>query len=339
MHKNLEDSVFAHKWIARECTPQLISIVLPTYNRAIFILDALESVWRQSYRPLEVHIVDDGSEDNTRQVVESWRSFHLSSAFTVNYVYQSNLGVSAARNKGTALANGEFIFYLDSDDVLHPRLFESTIRLLHMYPQHNIASFGYREFQGAPSFRQDLMEHGEFPTSVDLSLKYRFTGLIWTYLFRREVIRRNGPWDERMTHFEDLEYLLRMSSRDASDVLGVDEVLIGYRNHSSSRLSHNANYCRLFDGFESLFNDPQRRHICETPLAKFHLIPIYQKLFANAAKARDAKRGLIILNRLSRLQNSVGKVLKYRVKHAILFFCGWRGYFIPKYWLGNVLRR
>ena len=88
----------------------LVSVIVPAYNRAGFILDALASAYDQDYSPMEVVVVDDGSTDDTRDVVESFEC-------PVRYVYQEHAGVSPARNRGLAEAKGELIAFLDSDDV------------------------------------------------------------------------------------------------------------------------------------------------------------------------------------------------------------------------------
>jgi glycosyltransferase involved in cell wall biosynthesis len=89
--------------------PGLVSVVIPTYNRAYVLGDAIRSVLAQTYRPLEVIVVDDGSKDNTEEVVRAFRD-------EVRYVRQENAGVAAARNVGFTLARGEFIGLVDSDD-------------------------------------------------------------------------------------------------------------------------------------------------------------------------------------------------------------------------------
>src|SRR5262245_47409787 len=87
----------------------LVSVLVPTYNRSKLVRRAVESALAQSYRRLEVLVVDDGSSDDTRQVIEGMDP-------RVRYIRQANAGVSAARNRGIAEARGEFVAFLDSDD-------------------------------------------------------------------------------------------------------------------------------------------------------------------------------------------------------------------------------
>jgi glycosyltransferase involved in cell wall biosynthesis len=89
----------------------LVSIIIPTYNYGRFLRKALESCFAQTYQPLEIILIDDGSTDNTREILEGYKN-------RVVYVYQENSGVSVARNRGLEIAAGEFITFLDADDYM-----------------------------------------------------------------------------------------------------------------------------------------------------------------------------------------------------------------------------
>lgn len=97
----------------------LVSVVVPCYNRAAVLEQSVRSVLAQSYAELELILVDDGSTDRTRQVVEKIKDARL------RYVYQQNAGACAARNYGAALARGEYIAFHDSDDVCTPTSWKS----------------------------------------------------------------------------------------------------------------------------------------------------------------------------------------------------------------------
>ena len=92
----------------------LVSVVIPTYNRAWVIKEAVDSVLAQDYKDFELIIVDDGSTDNTSDVLASYGE-------DVRVLFQENRGVSAARNRGVAEASGHFVAFLDSDDLWLPK--------------------------------------------------------------------------------------------------------------------------------------------------------------------------------------------------------------------------
>ena len=109
----------------------LVSVVIPTYNRGRLIARAIESALAQTYRNVSVVVVDDGSTDDTRKVVDSYGG-------CVSYVHQQNAGVSSARNTGLRCARGEFIAFLDSDDEWQPWKIDAEVAALTSYPEAGI---------------------------------------------------------------------------------------------------------------------------------------------------------------------------------------------------------
>jgi|TARA_B110000908_G_scaffold170129_1_gene228826 glycosyltransferase involved in cell wall biosynthesis len=95
----------------------LISIIIPTYNREHLILEALESCVLQTYRPIEILVVDDGSTDQTITFVQDWNKGSSHKDVTLKIIEQENKGGNAARNNGIKNSSGEFIAFLDSDDL------------------------------------------------------------------------------------------------------------------------------------------------------------------------------------------------------------------------------
>ena len=89
----------------------LVSVVMPTYNRADFIEQAIDSVLQQSYKNIELFVIDDGSTDGTKVLLEKYESDPR-----FNYIYQQNQGQSVARNHGIKLSSGEYLSFVDSDN-------------------------------------------------------------------------------------------------------------------------------------------------------------------------------------------------------------------------------
>ncbi|KAB2867528.1 MAG: glycosyltransferase family 2 protein, partial [Bacteroidales bacterium] len=98
----------------------LISVIIPTYNAERFIIETLTSVINQSYTHWECIIIDDGSTDSTKEIIDEY----CKADNRIKYYYQKNSGPSVARNVGVKIALGEYIQFLDSDDVLLPERFE-----------------------------------------------------------------------------------------------------------------------------------------------------------------------------------------------------------------------
>lgn len=115
-----------HASLDPQGVPGLVSVIVPTYNRAYCVTKSINSALAQTYHNIEVIIVDDGSSDNTRELIEST----YTNEPRVRYVYQQNGGVAVARNHGIRLSRGEFMALLDSDDIWKPWKTELQVQVL-----------------------------------------------------------------------------------------------------------------------------------------------------------------------------------------------------------------
>ena len=112
-----------------------VSVIIPTYNRRDFVREAIASVCAQTYRDFELIIVDDGSTDGTVRIVEEFRQERTDS---IQYIFQTNQGVSAARNHGVVRSSGELLTFLDSDDVWQPEKLAAQIAFFNARPMAQI---------------------------------------------------------------------------------------------------------------------------------------------------------------------------------------------------------
>ena len=109
--------------------PGLVSVIIPTYNREALVCRAIQSVLNQSYQNFEIIVVDDGSTDNSANIVRAINDDRI------RLFSQKNCGVSAARNKGIELAVSDLIAFLDSDDQWTPKFIETVLKLKDKFPQ------------------------------------------------------------------------------------------------------------------------------------------------------------------------------------------------------------
>jgi glycosyltransferase involved in cell wall biosynthesis len=121
---------------------ELVSTIIPTYNRAPLLVRALDSVAAQGYRPIEVVIIDDGSTDNTVEVVESRTDYLKSKGIDVLFHQQQNQKAPKARNVGMKMARGGIFAFLDSDDLWLPDFLSTVVRLLDEHPDCGMAFTG-----------------------------------------------------------------------------------------------------------------------------------------------------------------------------------------------------
>jgi glycosyltransferase involved in cell wall biosynthesis len=187
-------------------TPGLVSIVICAYNNWPDLEMAITSALHQSFRPLEVIVVDNSSTDATP--VEAPKRFGR----TVRYIRQPNRFCSGAYNAGFEVASGEFVQFLDGDDVLAPDKIAKQVEVFLAHPDVDIVYGDVRRFQtsaGTPKW-SDLPTQPESDMLNALLSPHRLNAGINALgiLFRRRALERVGPWDESM-YCEDVDYWLR----------------------------------------------------------------------------------------------------------------------------------
>jgi len=192
-----------------EPNSQLVSTIIPVYNRPDLLTEAVESVLAQAHRPIEIIIVDDGSTDNTSETGKALAANHPDE---VVYVRQDNQGVSLARNAGIKLARGEFIQFLDSDDLLMQEKFRRQVAGLLHNPNCGISYCYTREYR-LESGKKDLPGRKTAQTFGFMFPEILF-GRLWPApapLFRRTVIDSIGFFRD-LTIYEDWEYECRAAA-------------------------------------------------------------------------------------------------------------------------------
>ncbi|MBQ0058252.1 MAG: glycosyltransferase family 2 protein [Bacteroidales bacterium] len=163
----------------------LVSIVIPSFNSKAFIKDTLLSVEAQTYRPIEIIVVDDGSTDGTADYVES---LHLPD---VRVVRQENGGACVARNRGFAESRGEYIKFFDADDILMPDALEKQVRHLESLAENEVSIGSYRLKDEIITPEENWM--GGFLTPLPM--------------YRRSVIEKVGGFDPKMKFWQDAEFV------------------------------------------------------------------------------------------------------------------------------------
>lgn len=200
-----------------------ISVIIPTYNRAQLIREAVESVIGQDFSDWELLIIDDGSTDNTREIVGKYGK-------SVKYVHQENAGPSAARNRGMSCAGGKYIAFLDADDVWLPEKLAIQNKLMENSRSAGIVATGYYVCDRDLNVRETVIRKRKKVRRRDLLVKN--TILTSSVLGRRECILEGGLFNERYRFGEDWDMWLRIASR--FEIAYVQEPLCKYRVHSDS---------------------------------------------------------------------------------------------------------
>jgi len=210
----------------------LVSTIIPVYNRPIMLREAVESVLAQTYRPIEILIVDDGSTDDTPHVIADLAAQHPE----VRALRRDNGGAGLARETGRLEARGDFIQYLDSDDLLLPRKFEIQVNALEKHPECGVA-YGMTSYRDASG--RDIECTWKTANQIQPKIFPSFLVSRWwdtpSPLYRKSVCDVAGPWTSLRLE-EDWEYDCRIGALDTM-LVRVDEIVTIIREHSEGRLS------------------------------------------------------------------------------------------------------
>lgn len=206
-----------------------VSLIIPTYNRAEFLEEAIDSALKQTYKNLEIIVVDDGSTDNTPQILEKYKD-------KVKVIRQENWGVSRALNYGILASTGDYISWLSSDDVYTPGKIERTIEELHKDPELGMVYSDYYYIDDRSNIIQRANIEPPEPDKLEEVLFQRNPINGNSVLFRREVLKKTGYFDEglggRSGHTADGAMWHKISH--FYKVKFIPEPLVYYRMHSTN---------------------------------------------------------------------------------------------------------
>lgn len=204
----------------------LVSVVVPAYNAGLYLKQTLESALGQTYKVVEIIVVDDGSTDDTSIISRQFGD-------AIQYIYQPNRGLSAARNTAIRHARAEFIALLDSDDLWEPEFLQRMIPLLKLHPKAAGAYCGFQyinsksEIVGKPSVK--IVPPEQFHSAM----KYNGNWLApCSVIFRRQLADEAGLFDESLHAVEDWDLWIRLSEKHP--FVGLPEALVRYRRHENN---------------------------------------------------------------------------------------------------------
>jgi len=190
-----------------------VSVIIPTFNRSKLVVNAIESVLCQTYRDFEIIVVDDGSTDNTAETLKPYMD-------RIRYVYQENLGTSAAKNRGVQLARGKWISILDSDDLWLPTKLEAQLKALATLGKNFGACFTNCDFFGdthviPPAFEQaglhEEVPFGPLQETFKVILARHPAIYVQSLLVLRSLLEYPNGFDEGIIVAEDTDLLFRLA--------------------------------------------------------------------------------------------------------------------------------
>lgn len=233
----------------------LISIVVNCYNRADMVRTALDSIWNQTYRPIELIIVDDESKDNTMEVVNQWCSEHPDTKDFTSFAKSFPNGKpSLSRNRGLELAHGDYIQFVDDDDWIYPNAVEAKVDYAKQHPDCGLIVNQLDYYRNGKAFDSTHISLPGNPQNLVEYLLHHECLLVATLMFKTDVLRTIGGWKNDLHIAMDMEITLRHAMKGGTIGL-VDQSLGAYRLHNSGRRQCTTYRDKLPDDFIVRFYD------------------------------------------------------------------------------------
>lgn len=294
-------------------TLPLVSIIIPSYQSAQFVTKAIDSCLAQTYPNIEIIIIDDGSTDNTKEVVSTYIT-----AKKINYIYHANKGLSGARNTGLKLANGAYIQFLDADDTINPEKIQLQIDYLVKHPEH----IGVYSDYVIQKNNQSIHYLREYP--VGNLFKYvcysNFVMPVHTVLLNT----KNLPFfDETLKQGEDRDFWLNLFHNNIHAFGFINEILATYTLHDKNMTHQTENnllsVIEILKKHLLLCTNLQQTILEEAKIYHYGMLGIHSLESAMYQKARYyLKQSFSIKN----------------IKYKFIFFISYLLSFVPIIYLG-----
>ncbi|HFK1458447.1 TPA: glycosyltransferase family 2 protein [Bacillus cereus] len=233
-----------------------VSVIVPVYNSEKFISKCLESIIRQTYKNIEILIINDGSSDESETIINVYRKID----HRITYYYQNNSGPSKARNRGILNATGEYVIFLDSDDTVHENYIMYLLNEM-INSNSDLVCCGYKDIS-----RYGMLNCSDFNFESSISINSFMKmvckgtgGVLWGKIYKREIITKfNLKMDEKIFMCEDLVFVLQYASQ-CKKFKYVEAYLYNYNRLNQYSISKNIsihymqNYILVCKRIEEIF--------------------------------------------------------------------------------------
>lgn len=287
-----------------------VSVIVPTFNNAKYIVAAIDSIRKQSHKDTEIIVIDDGSTDNTQQIMKTFPD--------VVYVYQQHQGPAKARNKGLSEAHGEYIQFLDSDDVLLPTKLEKCLAVFDSHPDVGLV---YTDYEVRNSdLKEPIAIQSTIPQKPQGSVLAELINSMSTFfaphcaLIRRSHIDAVNGFNEHLMGTEDWFLWVSLAAQGVG-FYHLNEVLAWTRKHDTNLSNNTLNlaYARLH-AYEALrqLNISSDIIDVDTMIAgRHHMLGIRLWQVGQRTQAREHILRAIVLDHRGRLSRALLLLLSY----------------------------
>ena len=274
----------------------MVSVIIPTYNREKSVLAAVNSVLDQTYKDLELIVIDDGSTDRTKDILGRIQDARF------RYVYQKNAGACAARNHGIELAKGDFIAFHDSDDIWHE---DKLAKQMCIFKNNDVdlvfCKLNYTNANGVTVLQPDHIKEGLVSPVINLF------GIGTQTIIGKSSIFKNFRFDEKLPRFQEFELLYRIAENHTLYCL--DEGLVDYSI-----------------GGDSISSNPEKLYItCKSILDKHPEMktryPVMMNYMAHSllSAANEARKKHISMKKYIAFSWKCAKSTKLIIKTALIY--------------------
>lgn len=215
----------------------LVSILIPMYNAEKYIVATLDSCVNQTYPNIEIIVVDDGSSDNSLKIAQKYEAIHSN----IKVFTQPNSGAPVARNKAFAESTGEYIQYLDADDLLDHNKIESQIKVLCTEPELTLAygrmtAFFYKV--ESVTFKSRKIDR-DYENTIDFLVDFWSTDaeiMPHSFLLSRKLVEKTGHWNENLVKNQDIEFFSRAAFH-AEKTKYIPDSIVHYRKDNPNSIA------------------------------------------------------------------------------------------------------
>ena len=274
----------------------LVSVIMPVYNSAKYLNEAIDSILEQTYENIELIIIDDGSSDNSINLINNYNSSKIRF-----YQNEKNLGVSATRNKAIDLSKGKYVALMDSDDISPPDRIKKQIDFLESNFDYALVAGHYESFTKYPFYtKRKLRKHCIIDEKIKVDLNFIGSIAAGTVVVQKEILDQNNlRFDSKLKIAEDFDFWRRISKY--AKVTSINELLVYYRKHPTNSIKQK----KLVDNHMTLalkksFNDLEINS---------------DDLFDNNEKLKNIESFFILLNRFEEFMKKNEETKKFNQKY------------------------
>ena len=304
----------------------LVSAIIPTYNRIDLLKDAINSVLNQTYKNIEIIVVNDGGSDRTEEVLQSYIRQNK-----IKYIYQNNKGLSAARNTGIKNAKGDLIAFLDDDDTWDEIKIQLQVKKLKNNQDAIMCTCGVKI-----NYLYTKMSYNNYPNIEDITfdkmLFRNYMGISSCILVWAKIFNEIGYYDETLPAREDYDFHIRISKH--YKVTYVNKVLVNYLIHENPNKQMNSGIERFKIANKLIYNKYNKYYKNFTKeLLNIRLSTIYFQYSTICINNQLKKQAIIfILMAIKRYRN-----IRYYLV-LLSYFFGLKGYIYLKIISGAIIK-